>query len=207
MKCRSQRGLAVQSRAATTCSGEALREPLHAGRPPVTDLVPVPVPLQVENSERSRMACRIATRSGDPTAFPHGIDGSGATPPGRVACACTCRPSPMPIEASREGGVAPVHGRMPRSGSGAPEAVVQLQDSQPYTEALARTSKRRFGAHAPHCLMCPLGSASTRPDPPHDPSPEGVATGSGWVPSGLRRIGQIGQDLSCHQLEEVACRR
>ena len=40
-----------------------------------------------------------------------------------------------------KGGVAPVHGRMPRSGSGAPEAVVQLQDSQPYTEALARTSE------------------------------------------------------------------
>ena len=40
-----------------------------------------------------------------------------------------------------KGGVAPVHGRMPRSGSGALEAVVQLQDSQPYTEALARTSE------------------------------------------------------------------
>ena len=36
-------------------------------------------------------------------------------------------------------GGAPVHGRLPRSGSGAPAAVVQLQDSQPHTEALART--------------------------------------------------------------------
>ena len=146
MKCRSQRGLVGQSRAATTCSGDALREPLRAGRPPVTDLVPVPVPLQVENSERSRMACRIATPSGDPTAFPHGIDGSGATPPGRVACACTCRPSPMPIEASRRGGVAPIHSRKLRIGIAAPAAVVQPQGGRRHTEALSRTGNRGFRA-------------------------------------------------------------
>ena len=40
-----------------------------------------------------------------------------------------------------KGGVAPVHGRKLRSSSGAPAAVVQLQDSQPHTEALACTSK------------------------------------------------------------------
>ena len=49
--------------------------------------------------------------------LPAGIIGLGATPRRRVAWACTCHPSPMPIEASQKGGVAPVNGRVPRSGN------------------------------------------------------------------------------------------
>ena len=64
-----------------------------------------------------------------------------------------------------QGGVAPVNGRVPRSGNTVPAAVSQLQESQPYTEALARTWKWRFGAHAPRCLMCTRRSAPTRADP------------------------------------------
>ena len=50
------------------------------------------------------------------------------------------QPSPMPYQASKEGGRSG-HGRTLRNGSGAPAAVVQLRDSQAYTEVLARTSK------------------------------------------------------------------
>ena len=64
-----------------------------------------------------------------------------------------------------KGGVAPVNGRVPRSGNTVPAAVSQLQENQPYTEALARTSKRRFGAHAPRCLMCTCRSAPALADP------------------------------------------
>ena len=64
-----------------------------------------------------------------------------------------------------KGGVAPVHGRMLRSGSGAPAAVVQLQDSQPHTEALAHTENWLLGAHAPRCLMCTRRSALALADP------------------------------------------
>ena len=53
-----------------------------------------------------------------------------------------------------KGGVAPIYGRELRSGVAVPAAVPQLQENQPYTEALARTWKWRFGAHAPQCLMC-----------------------------------------------------
>ncbi len=40
-----------------------------------------------------------------------------------------------------KGGVAPVNGRVPRSGNTVPAAVPQLQDSQRHTEALARAWK------------------------------------------------------------------
>ena len=62
-------------------------------------------------------------------------------------------------------GVAPVNGRVPRSGNTVPAAVSQLQENQPYTETLARTWKWRFGAHAPRCLMCTRRSAPTLADP------------------------------------------
>ena len=66
---------------------------------------------------------------------------------------------PMPIlpDADRgmpRRGVAPFYGPVTRSGNTVPAAVSQLQENQPYTEALARTWKWRFGAHAPRCLMC-----------------------------------------------------
>ena len=68
----------------------------------------------------------------------------GATPRRRLAWACTCQPSPMPIKASPRGGVAPYTGRKLRIGIAAPAAVVQPQGIQRHTEALARTSKRRL---------------------------------------------------------------
>ena len=71
--------------------------------------------------------------------LPAGIDSEGSDPPWRVAWACTCQPSPMPIEASQKGGVAPFFGRKLRSGVAAPAAVPQLQDRQAHKEALART--------------------------------------------------------------------
>ena len=64
-----------------------------------------------------------------------------------------------------KGGVAPFFGRKLRSGVAAPAAVPQLQDSQAHTEALARTWKWRFGAHAPRCLMCTRRSAAALADP------------------------------------------
>ena len=78
--------------------------------------------------------------------------------------ACTCRTSPMPIEASPKGG-SPDHGHKPRIGIAAPVAVVQPQGSQLHTEALARTAEWRFRAHAPRCLMCTPRSAPTLADP------------------------------------------
>ena len=64
-----------------------------------------------------------------------------------------------------KGGVAPIYGRKLWSSVAVPAAVPQLQDSQQHTEALARTWKWRFGAHAPRCLMCTRRSASTLADP------------------------------------------
>ena len=46
-----------------------------------------------------------------------------------------------------------------------------------------------------------LDSAPSRPDPPRDPSPEGFAAGLSVGVIRLAPVGQIGQDLSCHQLE------
>ena len=58
-------------------------------------------------------------------------------------------------------GVAPIHGRKLRIGIAAPVAVVQPQGGRRHTEALSRTGNRDFRAHAPRCLMCARGSAST----------------------------------------------
>ena len=92
--------------------GEALAE---AEAEAVTVASPTATPAQILDAVRVRSS----------TVFPQGLIERE-------------RPSGMQIEASRKGG-SPVHGRLPRSGSGAPAAVVQLQDSQPHTEALART--------------------------------------------------------------------
>ena len=58
------------------------------------------------------------------------------------------QPSPMPYQASKEGGRSG-HARKLRRGIAAPATVVQPQSSQRHTEPLARTSQRRFRAHAP----------------------------------------------------------
>ena len=118
-----------------------------------------------------------------------GVAGLGLTMPG-----ARHPPAFPPRCRSRhpEGGGPPVHGRVPQSGSGAPVAVVQPQGSQRHTEALAPAhGKAPCVCMHPNCLMCTRGSASTRPDPPHYPSPEGVAAGSARVPSGLRRSAKL----------------
>ena len=69
-----------------------------------------------------------------------------------------------------KGGVAPIHSRKLRIGIAAPAAVVQPQGGRRHTEALSRTGNRGFRAHAPRCLMCARGSASTLATPVLDPS-------------------------------------
>ena len=51
---------------------------------------------------------------------------AGATPRRRVAWACTCQPSPMPIEASPKGGSLPSSAESSGGGVAAPAAVPQL---------------------------------------------------------------------------------
>ena len=133
---------------------------------------------------------------------------TGATPPAKGGMGVhtpTLRDADRGIP--KRGGVAPVNGRLPRSGNTVPAAVPQLQENQPYTEALARTWKWRFGAHAPRCLMCTRRSAPPRPDPPRDPSPEGFAAGFGVGVIQLAPVGQIGQDYKLPPAGGVGCRR
>ena len=75
---------------------------------------------------------------------------AGATRRGGWTGACTCPPSPMPYQASKQGGRSR-HGHTLRNGIAAPEVVVQPQRSQRHAEPLACTWKRRFRAHAPRC--------------------------------------------------------
>ena len=82
-------------------------------------------------------------------AFPHGIAGPERPPDGGWM-GVHIQPSPMPCQASKEGGRSG-HGRKLRSGTADPVAGVQPQSSQRHTEPLARTSRRRFRAHAPRC--------------------------------------------------------
>ena len=78
----------------------------------------------------------------------------GSDPPAEGGMGVHMRTLPDADRGIQEGGVAPIYGRELQSGVAIPAAVSQLQDSQPHKEALARTSKWRFGAHAPRCLMC-----------------------------------------------------
>ena len=82
-------------------------------------------------------------------AFPHGIAGPERPPDGGWM-GVHIQPSPMPYQASKEGGRSR-HGRTLRNGIAAPAALVQPQCSQRHAEPLARTWKRRFRAHAPRC--------------------------------------------------------
>ena len=89
----------------------------------------------------------------------------GSDPPAEGGMGVHMRTLPDADRGIQEGGVAPIYGRELQSGVAIPAAVSQLQDSQPHKEALARTSKWRFGAHAPRCLMCTRRSAPTLADP------------------------------------------
>ena len=66
---------------------------------------------------------------------------AGSDPQGEGSMGVHTRTLPDADRGIPKGGVAPTHGRLPRSGADAPAAVPQLQDSQPHTEALARTWK------------------------------------------------------------------
>ena len=79
------------------------------------------------------------------------------------------QPSPMPYQASKEGGRSR-HGRTPRNDIAAPAAVVQPQRRQRHAEPLARTSEWRCRAQAPRC-RCARATRHRRPpsggqDPP-----------------------------------------
>ena len=85
--------------------------------------------------------------------------------------ACTSNP-PRCRTRHRKRGVAPVHGLKFQIGIAAPAAVVQPQGGQRHTKPLARTSQRRFRAHAPQCRC----ARAVRHRPPviggQDPPPE-----------------------------------
>ena len=77
--------------------------------------------------------------------LPGGISGRERPPPGRVAGACTCQPSPMPYQASRRGGRSHLRPRAPerRRRSGGRAATVR----QPATSGSA-------GAHMELTFRC-----------------------------------------------------
>ncbi len=79
------------------------------------------------------------------------------------------QPSPMPYQASKEGGRSR-HGRTLRNGIAGPAAVVQPQRRQRHAESAARTSEWRCRAQAPRC-RCARAARHRRPpsggqDPP-----------------------------------------
>ena len=88
---------------------------------------------------------------------------AGATRRGWWTGACTCPPSPMPYQASKQGGRSR-HGHTLRNGIAAPEVVVQPQRSQRHAEPLACTWKRRFPCTCTPMSMCTRGTPPTPGD-------------------------------------------
>ena len=63
----------------------------------------------------------------------------GSDPPWEGGMGVHMRTLPDADRGIPKGGVAPFYGPVTRSGNTVPAAVSQLQENQPYTEALART--------------------------------------------------------------------
>ena len=128
------------------------------------------------------------------------------------------QPSPMPYQASKEGGRSR-HGRTLWNGIATPAAVVQPQRRQRHAESAARTSEWRCRAQAPRCRCA--RAARHRPPPIGGQDPGAASRGEWWrgAPDPGRSStssderGKVGSSRTrqrwrghCRAMESAACR-